>query len=236
MKYPARLLEIVTHDQPQLSDNNHDEHNRRSDLHGEDLDVQLYQPDPCGPIECLPCIKHRYRTAAAQDLRLDFAGEGTVEGDDGLVFLGKHGSLDTLEGDVRGDGDEDDRPKGDEANQEHLHQRDFLYGGSVLAIVAWVLESITHSDEKSTGHVDGSLLGHGENSRGDDDVLASLDGGKAAEPALGAWLGDDNMGPSHLKPAKSDRCDDGNNWLPDGMGHVGSEKVNDQAVREVIDD
>ena len=64
----------------------------------------------------------------AQDLRHDSAVEGAVEGNNGLVFFRKEGSLDTLEGDVGGDDDEDNVHDDEQEKREGLGQNGELLG------------------------------------------------------------------------------------------------------------
>lgn len=79
--------EFITHKEPELSSQSHDEHYGSKSRHKEDLEVQLHQPNPCRPIESLPSFEHGHGTATAQDLWFDFSGEGAVEGDNGVIFL-----------------------------------------------------------------------------------------------------------------------------------------------------
>ena len=84
-----RFVEFITSQaQPELSNQNHEEHDGSKDRDEEDFEVELHQPYPCRSVKGLPCIKHRHGTAAAQYLRFDFTSEGAVEGDNGLILLG----------------------------------------------------------------------------------------------------------------------------------------------------
>ena len=106
---PDDLVEVVTHDQPRLADENPDEHQRGEDLEGDDLDVEFDEADPGGPVEGLPGIEHAHASAAADDGGLDSTAKAPVEGDDGFVLLWKHRCLHTGQGHLgREDDGEDD--------------------------------------------------------------------------------------------------------------------------------
>ena len=83
----SQSVELITQDQSEFSSQNHYENDGSEHRHEEDLQVQLHQPDPCRPIERLPCIEHGHRTAATQNFWLDFTSEGAVERNNGLILL-----------------------------------------------------------------------------------------------------------------------------------------------------
>lgn len=62
-------------------------------------------------------------------------------------------------------------------------------------------------DEQGDRDVDGGLFGKSPHSGWQDDLLASVDGRKAAVPFLLAWGADDHVGPEHLKTAKDNSGD-----------------------------
>ena len=126
MGFVNYLVEVITHKESELSTQDHDEHNGSESRHKEDLEVQLHQPNPRRPVERLPSFEHGHGTAATQDLRFDFSGEGAVEGDNGIIFLGQHGSLNTLECDLGWDDDEDEDANADETDEDHLQGRNLL--------------------------------------------------------------------------------------------------------------
>lgn len=228
------LVEIIAHDHFQLRDTEHEEHEGGDDLDGKDLDVELEQTDTALLIERLPRIKHGHAAAATEDLRRDRPSEGAVEGDDGLVFLGQHGGLHTLEGDVCGDDDEDEAADGDEDDEDELHEREFLHRAWVAAVALRVVKLHHHGDEEAAGDVQGGLLRDGADCGGEDDFLGCFDGGDAAVPALRAWGGDDGVGPGHLEGAETDRCEDGDEGMVE-RGRVGGEHLDDGGVEEGID-
>ena len=102
------FVEIVTHDQPRLADEKADEHHGGEDLEGDDLDVELDEADPRGPVEGLPGIEHADASAAADDGGLESTAKAPVEGDDGFVFLGQHRCLHAGQGDLGGEDDGED--------------------------------------------------------------------------------------------------------------------------------
>lgn len=235
MRLSSQSIEFVAHDQPELSNQNHDEHDGSKDGDEEDLEVELHQPDPCRSVKGLPSIKHRHGTAAAQNLRFDFATEGAVEEDNSLILLRQHGSLDTLECDVGWDDDKNEDANADETDEEHLQQGNILRASDIFT--GLFIESLGSKEEKSAWHVDCSLFGDGEDSGGNEDVPNSSPGGDAAEPALAAAVRDDDVGPGHLKTAKRDACEDGNEGASDRVADdVGAEEADDAAVQNVIDD
>lgn len=80
------------------------------------------------------------------------------------------------------------------------------------------------------------MFGEGGDSSGDEDVPDSSPGWDTAEPALLARVGDDDVGPGHLKTAEGDACEDGD----EGSGQrvaddVGCEEADDAAVEKVVD-
>ena len=81
------------------------------------------------------------------------------------------------------------------------------------------------------------MFGNSEDGGGKEDVLNSSPGGNASVPALVARLGDDDVGPGHLKTAEREACEDGNEGAGDGvLDDVGAEEADDATVKEVIDD
>ena len=83
------------------------------------------------------------------------------------------------------------------------------------------LESFGSEGEESAWHANGSLFGNREDSGRKEDVPGSGPGRDTADPALGARVGDDDMGPGHLKTAEGDAGEDddegaGNRVVVDG--------------------
>lgn len=233
--FTCRHVKLIAHDQPKLSNQDHDEHNASKDRYKEDLEVQLHQSYPCRPIERLPRIKHGHGTAATQDLRFDFTSEGTVERDNGLVLLWQHGSLDTLEGDIGWDDDENEDAKADETDEERLQYDDILCTANIF--IHLFVESLDGKDEQGAWDVEDSLFSDCGNGGGNEDIP---DGGPrwdTAVPGLVAWVRDDNVGPGHLKTAEGDACEDGDEGAGDRVADdVGAEEADDAAVEKVVDD
>ena len=216
------------HNQPEFPNNQHEEHDSSSDLKSNDLGIKLDQPDSCGSIECLPCIKHTHSTVTSEDLRLGLSTEGAVEWNNGLVLLWEHRSLHTLEGHVCGDDDEDDRGNSSKSDHQELETGEFL-----LALIALAVHGIGERGEKGSRHVDSGLLGDGHDGSRNEDVLASLNGGEAAVPSLFAWVGNNDVSPGHLEAAEGNACDDGD----DGTVYATEcEEVGDEAVDDVVDE
>lgn len=227
-------VEFSTHEEPELSNQDHDKHDGGEDRYEEDLEVELHQPDPGRPIKRLPGIEHRHGTATTKNLGLDFAGKGAVEGDDGVVFLGEHGSLDTLEGDVGRDGNENEDAEADETDEEHLQQRNVLRATHIH--IPLLVVSLVAKEKENLWHVDRSLFGNSEDGGGNDDVPDSSPGWDPFEPALVARFGNDYVGPGHLKTAEHDACEDGDEGASDGVADdAGAEEADDGAVEELVD-
>ncbi len=232
-----RLLKVITHDDPQFRNHNHEEHNGGSNLHRKDLPIKLNQPDSSGLIKALPRIKRTYSTSTTNNLRHDLASEGTVEGDDGLVFFGQHGSLHALERHVGGYDDKDDGSDTEEANEEHLERGDLADGLRVAAIRRGILPCLGYSHEKGSWDIDCSLFRNSVDGGGDDDIFPGLDGWDTLVPALLARVGDDDVSPCHLDAAEYDNRDDGDEGADNGdVCHEGVEDVYDEAVGGVVDD
>lgn len=229
------LGQVITHNQTKLGNKDEDEHDHSSDLDSEDLGVELDQSHPCRAIKSLPCIEHAHRSATTQDLRLDLAGEGTVEGYDGLIFLGHHRGLNTLECYICWNDNKDDGANGDEADKDNLDECHLLHGIWVATVGSWVAELILNSEEERSGYVNGRLTGYSKDSSRDDDVLSCLDGRNAAPPALGAWSRDDDVRPSHLKTAHTNSGEDDDESASERMISSGTEEVDDEAVDSMVD-
>lgn len=113
------MLSGVLQDEHEFRGEDQNKADRSRQLNKRDLEVKLHQSEASGPIECLPCFRHGHRAASAQNLRLDLAAEGAVEGNDGFMFLGQHGGFDTGEGDGCREDDEEvgDEPDGDDKKE-----------------------------------------------------------------------------------------------------------------------
>lgn len=176
MSLPDNLIEVVTHNQPRLPNENTDEHQRGEHLERDDLDVELDEPDPSGPVERLPGIEHADASAAADDRRLDPTAEAPVEGDDGFIFLGQHRCLHTGQGDLGGEDDGEDDEQGDQGADKDLSdvtgedlRRDFTVVGGVLGVA---FEAV--GAEHESRDVEGELLGSGPDGGGEKDLAAGL--------------------------------------------------------------
>ena len=128
----GQSVELITRDQLDLSNQNHDEHDGSKERYEEDLEVKLHQSDPCRPVKRLPRVKHGHGAAATQDLRFDFTSEGAVEGDNGFILLRQHGSLDTFESDVGGNDDGDEEADANKTDEEHLQQGNILRAANIF--------------------------------------------------------------------------------------------------------
>ena len=160
--------EFITHKQPELSNHNHDEHDGREHRYKENFEVQLHQSDACRPVERLPGFEHGHSTSTTQDLRCDFPGKGAVEGDNGIIFLGQHRSLDTLERDVGWDDDENEDANANETDENHLQEGNVL--GAAYVFIDIFVVGLVNKEEESLSHADRSLCGNSEDSGGKEDV------------------------------------------------------------------
>ena len=147
--------------------------------------------------------------------------------------------MDTLECDVGGDHDENEDADADQTNEtdeDHLQQCKLLRASNIFVLTHLFVEGEGGIDEQAAWHVDGSLFGDGEDCGGDEDVPNSSPGWNAAEPALVARVGDDDVGPGHLKAAEGHACEDGDHGAGEReAGDVGGEEPDDGAVEEVVD-
>ncbi len=206
-------------------------------MDGEDLGVKLDEAEAGGPVECFPSVEYGDDTGSTNHLGLDFASEGPVEGNDRIVLLGQKRSLDALEGHTGG---EDNQDGGGDTAHHHgegcqhdgflLHWAQLIESGRVLQ-VAFEVED----HEQSDGDVDGGLFGESPERGWQDDLLAGVDGRKAAVPFLLARGADDDMGPEHLKTAKDDGGDNGGQGLGDhGTSEQGGQDLEEDVVDEMI--
>lgn len=137
--------------------------------------------------------------------------------------------MNTLECDISRDDDEDEDANADETDEEHLQQSNILRARNIF--VDLFVESLECKDEESAWDVNSSLFSNSEDGGGDEDVPGGGPGRNTAEPALIAWVGDDDVGPSHLKTAERDACEDGNEGTGDRVADdVGCEEADDAAV------
>ena len=75
MSHLGDFVKVVAHEESQLADDDTDKEERRGDLDREDLDIELDEPEPRGPVERLPRIEHADAAAATGDGRLDPAAK-----------------------------------------------------------------------------------------------------------------------------------------------------------------
>ena len=228
------FLEVVAHDQSELPDDYHNEEDRGSSLEEEDLSVEFDQPDPARPVKCPPCIKHADTTASTKDLRLDFAGKGPVEGDDGLILLGQHRSLHTREGDLGWDDNQNESADRDDEYAEQLNEGDLLSGLDIATIGLHVVKLVQDRHVKHNGNIQSSLLSDSEDCGRDDDVLSCGGGGEAAVPGLGGGIANDDVSPSHLDAAESHGGDDRDERTDQASSRAGSEESDNGAVDGVV--
>ena len=88
MRHLGNLVEVITHNEPELTNNHANENECSDDLDGEDLSVELHQADSGSPFKGLPCVEHAHTSTTASNGRLDSSTKSLIEGNDGVVFLG----------------------------------------------------------------------------------------------------------------------------------------------------
>lgn len=238
MSHLGDLLKIIAHHEPQLANEDADKQDSSDDLESEDLDVELDEADTSGPVEGLPRIEHADTSSATDNLGLDFTAEGTVEGDDSLVFFWEHGCLDTGQGDLGREDDGEDDEHSDESAHEHLadiasevFRGNFTVMGGVLGIAVQAVHG-----EHESWDVESELLRGSPDGGWEEDFLGSLDAGVAADPALWARVAHHHVRPGHAEAAEDGVGNDGEEGL-DGCG-VGeaAEEIEEQSVGQVVYD
>lgn len=191
-------------------------HEREEDMQGnvdhEELDEHLDDAHPASVIKGFPGVLETDSARPPKDTGNDTTGKGSVEWDDGIVFVRQHGGLDARKGDRGGDGETN---KSDEENGkagENLGCCD----GSVSSIGAG--EEHKAETWKEEGKASGDISDDGW----DHNVLPRLSLGDARPPCLLRGFGDDDMAPSHGQ-ASSDGSGD------HGTEHLGSGKFFENA-------
>ncbi len=205
-------MQLLPHNKPKLSNHGHDEPKRNRKLDQSNFCVKLHQPQSRGPAERLPRIEHAHGATTAKDLGLYFSAKGAVEGDDGLVFLGEHGSLHARETDVGGKDDKDGHEETGDSDEEVFPHDDGAGSIVHLAELRGVVVAVEAKGKvEHDGHVERDLLCDGVNGGWEDDVTAALDGGETTEPAFVRWSANNDVGPKHFETAESYNhkyCDD----------------------------
>lgn len=80
---------VIAVDHANLEDCQCYEEDAGGDLDRENLGVKADQAESSSPVESLPSIEHGDSACAANDLRLNFAAEGSVKRNNGVVLLGQ---------------------------------------------------------------------------------------------------------------------------------------------------
>lgn len=215
-----------------------DKQDSSDDLESEDLDVELDEADTGSPVEGLPRIEHADTSSATNNLRLDFTAEGTVEGDDGLIFFWEHGCLDTGQGDLGGEDDGEDDEHSDQSADEHLADvasEDFGGNFTVMGGVLSITVEAVHGEHESWD-VEGELLRCSPDSGWEEDFLGSLDAGVAANPALWARVAHHHVSPGHAEAAEDGVGKDGEDGADECGVSQAAEEVEEQRVGQVVYD
>ena len=222
MDHLGGLIEIVAHNELQLSNKDTHEEEHCSDLKCSNLDVELDKSNPGSPVEGLPCIKHADTADATNNLGLNFAAEAPVKGNDRFVFLRQHGCLNTGQGDLGGEDNSEDDEQSDKDTSEH---RDDVISeglGGDLVVVGWIfgvaIETVDAEDHSR--NVNGKLFSGSPDGGGEKDLVASLPAGETAPPTLRTWVAHDNMGPCHAETPE------------DGMGDHSEERLGKRGLSE----
>ena len=232
------FIEIITHDQPSLTDDSANEDQGGDDLEGDDFEIELDEADAGGPVEGFPGVEHGDAAAAADDGGLDSAAEAAVEGDDGFVFLWEHRCLHAGQGDLGGEDDGEDDEESHQAADKDLADvtgedlwSDFTVVGRVLGVA---FEAV--GAEHESRNVEGKLLGSGPDGCGEEDLASSLEAGEAAPPALGTRVAHDNVGPGHVEAAEDGVSDDSEKRMGEWGSAKAAEKIEEQGIGHVVDD
>lgn len=233
MSHLGNLVEIVAHDESELTDDETNKEERSSNLDSKYLGVERYQADSCSPIECPPCVKHLHTSTW-----LYFPTKGSVKGHDRLVFLGQHRGLDTGKGDLGRENDGKDNEQANEATEKEL--RDVastnvgIHGAEVIRIFGIPVEAVYV--EHRGGDVQSELLGSGPDSGRTPDLEGRLAVRKPLVPFFAAGVADDNMCPGHVDAGQDSVEEDREKGSCRWGDVVAAAKVHEQTVGKLVDD
>ena len=232
------FIEIVTHNQPGLTDENADEHQGGDDLEGDDLEVEFDESDARGPVEGFPGVEHADAAAAADDCGLDSAAEAAVERHDGFVFLWQHRCLHAGQGNLSGENDGEDDEESDQAADKDLADvtREDLWSDFTIVrgVLGVAFEAV--GAEHESRNVEGKLLSSGPDGSGKEDLAAGLEAREAAPPALGARVAHDDVGPGHVEAAEDGVSEDSEKRMGERGSGEAAEKIEEQGIGQVVDD
>lgn len=230
------LVEVVAHDKPQLSHCDADKEESGGHLKSENLDIELDEPDPGSPVECLPGIKHADTAAATNNLRLNLAAKAPIKGNDSLIFFWQHRCLNTGQRDPGGKYDSEDNENSNEDADESCGEvtsedlsSDFTVVGRVLGVV---METVGTTDESRD--MESKLVSGSPDSGWEENFAGSLHAGATAPPALRAWVAHDNVGPCHMNAAQDGMCEDSEEGLSEWESSDGAEEVKEEGIGEVV--
>ena len=231
-------MKVIAHDEPKLANDDTDKEKCRHGLDGKDLDIELDEPEPRGPVKSLPRIHHADTAAATGDGRLDLAAERAVEGYNRLVFLGQQRSLHTGEGDFGGEDDgEDDEQPHQPADHElhHIAEADLRIDSLVMRRVLGIAVQAVDV-EQGCGDVDRELIGGCPDGGGKQDFGGRLSVGETAPPFLRARVAHHDMCPRQVQPSKRGVSDDGEERTAHGRGEAPDEDVVEEGVDYMVHD
>lgn len=146
----------------------------------EELDVELDQAATSLPVERLPCIQETNAASAAEDLGDNLAGEGAVEGDNGVLILGQDGRLDADERDEGWEDDEEDASEHNDEDGQRAENHRCPVTASILGEVVTANFMEAKEKDEALCNIHGEVFGRG------------LDGGGESED-LPAGAGDDAL-------------------------------------------
>lgn len=233
MSHLGNLVEIVAHNESELTDDETNKEERSSNLDSKNLGVERHQADSRSPIERPPCVKHPHTSTW-----LHFPTKGSVKGHDGLVFLGQHRGLDTSKGDLGREDDGKNNEQANEATEKEL--RDVagtnvgIHGTEVIRIFGITVKAVYM--EHRGGDVQSELLGNGPDSRRTPDLDGRLAVRKPLVPCFAAGVADDNVCPGHVETGQDGVKEDREKGSCRWGDVVAVAKIHEQTVGKLVDD
>lgn len=210
-------------------------------LEREHLDVELDEPEPGSGFEGLPGLDE-HSAAGTTGLEIKVAEDAAaVEGNNGLLVLGKEGSLNAGQGDRRrkkdGQSDEDSSQRDGEKGEGVVGS---LLGRNVatheVKLLVVHLLGQAEGEGHSNGHDDSDLLGNGEGQAWEEESLALLAGDNATEPRLASGRGNHAVSPCHVDTGKADRGYNVHKGVAaESKSDQFSKEVGQKSVEQVVD-
>jgi hypothetical protein len=233
VSHRGNLVEIVAHNESELTDDETNKEERSSNLDSKDLSVERDQADSRSPIERPPCVKHLHTSTW-----LDFPTKGPVKGHNRLVFLGQHRGLNTSEGDLGREDNGKDNEQANEATEKELRHVAGTNVGIHCAEVSWIFGIAVKAIEVEHhgGDIQSELLGSGPDSRRTPDLEGRLAVRKPLVPFLGAGVADDNVCPGHVNAGQDGVEEDREKGSCRWGDVVAGAKIHEEAEGKLVDD